>query len=93
MKIIKKTVFVITFLFIGLLVYYFYPDYKLPKNAQVDSIVVYKSKRANENDRRSNSFSNRYWIRCLKAKFAGDEAQKSVILSVVDRLKVLIIMI
>lgn len=46
MKIIEKTVFVISFLFIGLLVYYFYPEDKLPKSAQVDSIVVYKSKRA-----------------------------------------------
>lgn len=46
MKIIKKMVFVITFLFIVLLVYYFYPKDNLPKSAQVNSIVVYKSKRA-----------------------------------------------
>ena len=46
MKKIKKMVFVITFLFIVLLVYYFYPKDNLPKSAQVNSIVVYKSKRA-----------------------------------------------
>jgi hypothetical protein len=29
----------------GLAVYYFYPEKKLPENAQVDKILVYKSKR------------------------------------------------
>ena len=45
MKIIKKTIFLISFLFIGLLVYYFYPLNKLPKDNKIDSIIVYKAKR------------------------------------------------
>lgn len=45
MKTIKIIALLISFLFIGLLAYYFYPEDKLSKNAQVDSIVVYKSKR------------------------------------------------
>jgi murein L,D-transpeptidase YafK len=45
MKIIKKILFLISFLFIVLLVYYFDPENKLPKSTKVDSIVVYKSKR------------------------------------------------
>jgi murein L,D-transpeptidase YafK len=45
MKIIKKILFLISFLFIVLLVYYFDPENNLPKSTKVDSIVVYKSKR------------------------------------------------
>ena len=45
MKIIKKILFLISFLFIVLLVYYFDPENILPKSTKVDSIVVYKSKR------------------------------------------------
>lgn len=45
MKIIKIIVLLISFLFVGLLIYYFYPEGKLPKSAQVDSIIIYKSKR------------------------------------------------
>ena len=44
MKIIKTIVLLILFLFVGLFVYYFYPEDKLSKSAQVDSIVIYKSK-------------------------------------------------
>lgn len=29
----------------GLAIYYFYPEKKLPENAQIDKILVYKSKR------------------------------------------------
>jgi murein L,D-transpeptidase YafK len=39
----KKFVFPFLFL-IGLLAYYFYPEYKLPKDSKIDAIVVYKSK-------------------------------------------------
>jgi murein L,D-transpeptidase YafK len=35
----------ISLLFLGLIVYYFYPEGKLPTNIQVDKLVVYKSKR------------------------------------------------
>ncbi len=31
--------------FVGLMVYYFYPEAKLPAGIQIDSLVVYKSKR------------------------------------------------
>ena len=41
-KIIWLTVF---FAIAGLTTYYFYPEDKLPDNAQIDNIVVYKSKR------------------------------------------------
>ena len=36
---------IILFALIGLLIYCFYPEKKLPNNAEIDSIVVYKSKR------------------------------------------------
>ena len=44
----KNKVFKWIFLlsFIGLFLYYFYPDEKLPLDAKIDSILVYKSKRA-----------------------------------------------
>jgi hypothetical protein len=35
----------ITLVFLGLTVYYFYPEYKLPADTQIDKLVVYKSKR------------------------------------------------
>lgn len=35
----------ISLIFLGLIVYYFYPEGKLPTNIQVDKLVVYKSKR------------------------------------------------
>lgn len=38
----RLTIFLI---FLGLTVYYFYPEDPLPQNIQVDKIVVYKSKR------------------------------------------------
>lgn len=41
-KIIWLTIFLI---FFGLTVYYFYPEDKLPKDTQIDKLVVYKSKR------------------------------------------------
>jgi murein L,D-transpeptidase YafK len=41
-KIIWTTIFL---LFLGLIVYYFYPEDKLPTDIQIDKLVVYKSKR------------------------------------------------
>ena len=41
-KIIWLTIFI---LFLGLTIYYFYPEDKLPADTQIDKIVVYKSKR------------------------------------------------
>lgn len=41
-KFIWLSVFI---LILGLIVYYFYPEYTLPKNVQIDNIVVLKSKR------------------------------------------------
>jgi len=41
-KIIWLTIFLI---FLGLTVYYFYPEDKLPDDIQIDKLVVYKSKR------------------------------------------------
>jgi len=35
----------IPFILAGLLVYYFYPESKLPNNIQIDNILVYKAKR------------------------------------------------
>jgi murein L,D-transpeptidase YafK len=35
----------ITLIFLGLTVYYFYPEDKLPADTQIDKLVVYKSKR------------------------------------------------
>ena len=43
---LRKTIFLaISFLFLGLLVYYFYPENKLQTEIQIDKLVVYKSKR------------------------------------------------
>ncbi|GAA4053509.1 L,D-transpeptidase family protein [Flavobacterium chungnamense] len=40
-----KKIFVFSFLFLlGWLVYYFYPEYQLPKNSKIDAMIVYKSK-------------------------------------------------
>lgn len=41
----KIIVLTILILFVGLTVYYFYPEDKLPADIKIDSIVVYKSKR------------------------------------------------
>lgn len=42
----SKTIWLTTsLLFLGLTVYYFYPEDKLPADTQIDKIVVYKSKR------------------------------------------------
>ena len=41
-KIIRLTIFLIL---AGFLIYYFYPENKLPSDIQIDTIVVYKSKR------------------------------------------------
>ena len=41
----KTKVLAIFLLFLGLAVYYFYPENKLPDNIQINKIVVYKSKR------------------------------------------------
>jgi murein L,D-transpeptidase YafK len=35
----------ISLIFLGLTVYYFYPEDKIPANTQIDKLVVYKSKR------------------------------------------------
>jgi murein L,D-transpeptidase YafK len=35
----------ISLIFLGLTIYYFYPEDKLPVNTQIDKLVVYKSKR------------------------------------------------
>lgn len=35
----------ISLAFLGLTIYYFYPEDKLPSNIQIDKIIVYKSKR------------------------------------------------
>lgn len=45
MKIANKIAILILLFIIGLIVYYYYPEDLLPKNAQIDEIVVYKSKR------------------------------------------------
>ncbi len=41
-KIIRYTLLL---LLIALVIYYFYPEQKLPQNIKIDSIIVYKSKR------------------------------------------------
>ncbi|MDR2237863.1 MAG: L,D-transpeptidase family protein [Chryseobacterium sp.] len=42
----RKTIWLILFLlFSGVILYYFYPEHKLPDNIQIDQLVVYKSKR------------------------------------------------
>jgi murein L,D-transpeptidase YafK len=41
----KITLFTIIFILMGLAAYYFYPESKLPSDVQIDSILVYKSKR------------------------------------------------
>ena len=42
----RKIVWLTIFLtFLGLTVYYFYPEDKLPTDTQIDKLVVYKSKR------------------------------------------------
>jgi murein L,D-transpeptidase YafK len=41
-KIIEVAIFIS---FLGLIIYYFYPETKLPTDIQIDNIVVYKSKR------------------------------------------------
>ena len=41
----KITWLIITLMFLGLAVYYFYPEYKLPPDTQIDKLVVLKSKR------------------------------------------------
>jgi murein L,D-transpeptidase YafK len=41
-KIIRLT---ISLIFLGLTVYYFYPEHKLPADIQIDILVVYKSQR------------------------------------------------
>jgi murein L,D-transpeptidase YafK len=42
----NKTIWTTIFLlFLGLIVYYFFPEDKLPANTQIDKLVVYKSER------------------------------------------------
>jgi len=41
----KIILLTISLIFLGLTVYYFYPEHKLSANIQIDKIVVYKSKR------------------------------------------------
>jgi murein L,D-transpeptidase YafK len=41
----KIIVAVLFFSLVGLLIYYFYPEHKLPNHIQIDRIVVHKSKR------------------------------------------------
>ena len=53
MSIIKLTFISIVILIIGLTVYYFYPEDKLPKGIKIDNMIVYNSKRkllASSND-------------------------------------------
>lgn len=45
MKIKRIIRWVIIIFIIGLIIYYFYPEQSLPLNTQIDSIVVYKSKK------------------------------------------------
>ena len=42
---IKITFISFVILFIGLTIYYFYPEDKLPKGIKIDKMIVYKSKR------------------------------------------------
>lgn len=41
----KLSLFIFPFLIIGLAIYYFYPEEKLPADTEIDRLVVYKSKR------------------------------------------------
>lgn len=42
----SKIIWLIIFMsFLGMTVYYFYPEEKLPADIQIDNIIVYKSKR------------------------------------------------
>lgn len=45
MKIKKITRWTFILTLIALIVYYFYPEQKLPSNIKIDSLIVYKSKR------------------------------------------------
>ncbi|WP_306353485.1 L,D-transpeptidase family protein [Flavobacterium sp. '19STA2R22 D10 B1'] len=45
MKIRKIMLWILVLLISGFLVYYYYPETKLPENTTVDHLVVYKSKR------------------------------------------------
>jgi hypothetical protein len=41
----KKIAFLTVLIITLSVAYFFYPEYQLPKEAKIDSIVVYKSKR------------------------------------------------
>lgn len=45
MKRSKSIILIISFIFLGMTVYYFYPEEKLPENITIDQLLVYKSKR------------------------------------------------
>ena len=45
MKIVKFIFLTILFCFLGLTLYYYYPENKIPAGVNIDNLVVYKSKR------------------------------------------------
>jgi murein L,D-transpeptidase YafK len=62
-KIIWTTIFL---LFLGLIVYYFYPEDKLPTDIQIDKLVVYKSKRE------LLAYSNEKLVKTYKISLGGN---------------------
>lgn len=61
----KITGLTISLIFLGLTVYYFYPETKLPADAQIDKLVVYKSKR------QLQAYSNGQLLKTYKISLGG----------------------
>ena len=67
----RKTITLsIIFLFLGLTIYYFYPEERLPENIVIDKILVYKSKR------QLLAYSNGQLIMTYKISLGGNPIGK-----------------
>ena len=63
----NKTIWTIIFLlFLGLIVYYFYPEDKLPADIQIDKLVVNKS------ERQMLAYSNGKLVKIYKISLGGN---------------------